>query len=561
MSEKKTASVEAEVTRVLELERARLVALLETAPFAVVVYEGREKRVMLSNPRHAEMVGGRHELGKPLLETMPEIAGQPIVAMLDEIYQTGATRTVRGFLVKLERDGVLQDCWFDITSQPMRNLEGEITGVLSSAVEVTEHVRARQQVEAAEERARQAVGRLELLSQASSIFMKAELHLGGLVQMLADQIVPQLAEACSVVLLSKDAENLDLAGWKHTNQVAQEQMLSVIAALPLRVGEGIAGQLIKNNSSVFLPVIDRALWKDRGPEFLAFVERFPIGSLIAVPLRTARVAFGALTAMRSPSQPPFTLDDRDLLEEIGNRASMAIESAQRFSEAKAAVRLRDDFLAIASHELRTPLTSLQLQLEGALHVLNKGEGDAKMGRRLDTANRQVDRLAKLVDNLLDVSRLSIGRLVLDREDVDLGVLVQETAERQTSAAQAAGCHLVLSTGTPVRGSWDRTRIEQVITNLLTNAFKYGPGKPIELTVEKYASRARLTVRDHGMGVRDDDRERIFRRFERAVSSSNYGGLGLGLYISKQIAEAHGGTIEVDPRIRDGACFIVELPHG
>lgn len=528
---------------------ATISTLLETAPFAVVVYEGPERRVTLSNPRHNEMVGGRHELGKPLLESMPEIAGQPIIAMLDHTYQTGETTTVRAFAVQLMRDGVLQDCYFDITSQPMRDADGKITGVLNSAVEVTDHVRARQ--------------RIEFLSQVSSAFVQAELDRDSLVPVLVDQIVPSWAEACSVVLRLSDG-SLELAGWKHANPIAEAKMRELIAKEPGVLSSGLAARMMKAEGTLFLPKIDpEVTWRGRSPAFMDFVAQHPLGSLISVPLRTGRAVFGALTAIRPPSARTMTHEDKALLEEIANLASLAIETAQRYAETRAAVRLRDDFLAIASHELRTPLTSLQLQLEAASHTLERDESpvNPKLSRKLETANRQVARLSKLVDNLLDVSRISLGKLKLELEDLDVSEVVREAAERQWSAAQAVGCGLSVKTEPGIKGRWDRVRIEQVLTNLLTNALKYGAGKPVEVSIERHGERARIVVRDYGLGVRPEDRARIFDRFERAVPSANYGGLGLGLYISKQIVEAHGGTIDVSSVPDQGATFTVELPYG
>jgi signal transduction histidine kinase len=175
------------------------------------------------------------------------------------------------------------------------------------------------------------------------------------------------------------------------------------------------------------------------------------------------------------------------------------------------------------------------------------------------ARKAVSRLADLVEAVLDVSRIMLGKLVLHREEMDLGEAVAEVVARHQALAERAGCALELTAGQPVRGRWDRVRMEQVVTNLLSNAIKFGDGKPIHLAVGASAGVATLTVRDHGPGIAPEDVGRILQRFERGVSHQRYGGLGLGLYLAGQIAQEHGGSIEVSSPPGDGAIFRVRLP--
>lgn len=235
-----------------------------------------------------------------------------------------------------------------------------------------------------------------------------------------------------------------------------------------------------------------------------------------------------------------------------------------------AVRDREEFLSIASHELRTPLTALHLQMDSLLRTLaRRPEEGLASGRALEriersarTASTQVTRLTKLVDELLDVSRVAAGRLVLEREPVDLAVLAREVAARFDPLMQEAGCALEVHAPGSVIGLWDRARLDLVISNLLSNAIKYGPNQPVSLTVEGGDEVGRLIVRDRGIGIPPEAQARIFERFERAVSTRNYGGFGLGLWIAREVIAAHGGTIQVHsaPKAREGATFIVELPR-
>jgi PAS domain S-box-containing protein len=223
-----------------------------------------------------------------------------------------------------------------------------------------------------------------------------------------------------------------------------------------------------------------------------------------------------------------------------------------YVEAREAVRARDEFLTVAAHELRTPLTSLRLQVQRAAR-----EEDAPDAARLTF--RSVERLCRLADQLLDVSRMAGGQMALQFEQADLLGIVQETAARLREEAARNGSDIqVLSSG-PVRADCDPLRIEQVVENLLTNAIKYGRGKPIEVSVSALDRSASVTVRDHGIGVRAEEQARIFEQFARAVSVRKYGGLGLGLFLSRQIVEAHGGSIRVSSVPGSGATFSVEFP--
>ena len=225
-------------------------------------------------------------------------------------------------------------------------------------------------------------------------------------------------------------------------------------------------------------------------------------------------------------------------------------AAELYVEAREAVRARDEFLTVAAHELRTPLTTLRIESQRLARARSEGAPGLL---------RSVERLCKLIEQLLDVSRLEGGKIPLHFERADLRAAVQEAAARLRTEAERAGCSLEVRGDVSIQADFDPLRLEQVVSNLLTNAIKYGPGKPIEVTVARDVRNARILVRDHGIGVAKEQQGRIFERFARAVSVREYGGLGLGLYISRQIAEAHGGSIEVQSAPGEGATFVVEFP--
>jgi PAS domain S-box-containing protein len=233
-------------------------------------------------------------------------------------------------------------------------------------------------------------------------------------------------------------------------------------------------------------------------------------------------------------------------------------TARRRSEE--AVRVRDEFIAIATHELRTPLTTLRLQTDSLAHLLRAGRLDEERARgKLELVRRQIDRLDALVGDLVDVTRLTAGRLELSAEPFDLGELAREVGQRFADELARAGCELVLECERELVGSWDRFRIDQVITNLVTNAMKYGRGKPIEIAVRRRDGKAELSVRDQGVGIAQADQGRIFEQFERASSGRLVGGLGLGLWIAHRIVSASGGSIAVESALGAGARFTVTLP--
>jgi PAS domain S-box-containing protein len=249
----------------------------------------------------------------------------------------------------------------------------------------------------------------------------------------------------------------------------------------------------------------------------------------------------------------FAKVTRDLTERL-----RAEQEQIRLAHAEEAVRLRDEFLSIAAHELRTPLSAVQLQLQSLLE--RPGGLDARTRTKVERALRSGERLVTLVETLLDVSRISTGSFTLNPTRFSLGSAVEDVVERFREHAVRASSPVSVRVEGPVTGLWDRLRIEQLITNLLTNSLKYAQGSPVELSVQGTESEVVLTVSDSGPGIPASEWDRIFRRFERAAPITNYGGLGLGLYVARQIVEAHGGAIQIAQLRPEGAHFVIRLPR-
>lgn len=259
----------------------------------------------------------------------------------------------------------------------------------------------------------------------------------------------------------------------------------------------------------------------------------------------------------------LTEDETTLAEDIAYRVASALENAGLYFKAEAAIRLRDEFLSIASHELRTPLTPLKIRVQQMQRLLDsRGQDDIpaeQLNKTVQTCHRQIERLSKLIEDLLDISRISRGKLSLYPEDFDFAELIRDILTRFSGQLESAGCVVTAHLDSPLAVHLDLSRTEQVIVNLLTNAIKYAPAKPIEITARAMGDEVEFTVQDHGIGIAEEDQARIFQRFERAVSSNHFGGLGLGLYIVSQILTASGGRISVSSKPSEGATFVVRMP--
>ena len=250
------------------------------------------------------------------------------------------------------------------------------------------------------------------------------------------------------------------------------------------------------------------------------------------------------------------------IEDITRRKALEEERAVLLAEAQEALRLREEFLSVASHELRTPLTPLSLKLQlllrearahPALPFASRAQALAESGQQ------QVQRMTRLIDDLLDASHLGTGSLALSLEDVDLAALVREVARRFEPVALRAGCALEVDAPAPVVGRWDAHRLEQVVASLLSNALKFGAGRPVLLRVEAEGGLARLTVRDEGIGIASEQLPHIFDRFTRAVSDKHYGGMGLGLFLTRHVVRSLGGEARAESTPGQGATFTVQLP--
>ena len=378
---------------------------------------------------------------------------------------------------------------------------------------------------------------IKLLADASEL-LASSLDQGVIAERLVRFVIGSVAEVAAIGLVSED-ERVRWIASAHVDNALESVARDAVLQLQPDTDSALASAIRSAR-----PAISDL---DAG----AAARKLGVMSSIWVPLATFGRVYGVLW-LAEPSR--YTEDDLTLATELGHRLALALENALLYGQAQDAIQLRDDFLVVAAHELKTPLTPLLLQLDSLEH-----HASDKMRERIAHATRQAQRLARLVESIVDVTRMSKGQFDLDLGDVDLLEVVQRVVEAHASEAKRAGVELVIHAKHAVRGRWDGARLEQVVGNLLSNAIKFGARRPVEITLDTQDDTALLVVRDHGIGIPLADIQRVFGQFERAVPTNHYGGLGLGLYITRHLVEAHGGSVSVATDVGSGSTFTVKLP--
>lgn len=503
----------------------------KTHPLAAAVRAGRSVTVEVDDAMLQSVAHDQRHL--TILRSLP-IASMLEAPLLVRGHALGVLSLSRG-----QRGGWTPD---DVL------LAGEVARRAAVAVDNARLFEAEQRARQRAEEARQRT--LRLLSVTEGLEGALEPRQVATV-ILQRGLVPADAAGAAVMLIEPGANMIQALAWAGYDEAV---MKGPLWRIPLDLPVPIA-HAARTGETVLLS--NREEWASRFT--ITPIAASQHNSWATIPLSIAGRRIGAL-GVSYANERVFTTEDREILQGLASQCAQALQRAQLFSAehaaraaAEAAVRAREEFLSIASHELRTPLTPLTLQLG----VLRKN-APAELSPGIETAQRQTERLIRLVSNLLDVSRLGLGTLQLDRAPMDLWPLVQALPERFSYESRRQGCPISVEGG-PLEGSWDGPRIEQVFANLVSNAVKYGSGRPVQVKLWRDGETACFSVADQGIGIAAGDQERIFGRFERAVSAQQFGGLGLGLYISREIVAAHGGRISVQSEPGKGATFVVALP--
>lgn len=386
------------------------------------------------------------------------------------------------------------------------------------------------------------------------------LELSTTVERVAALPVPRIADGCELVLLDQEG-GIGPSFIAHDDPNVAERAREMRRLFPLRLGtEHGPGRVLFTSQAELIPCTDDETWRNvvQSDDHTRMLSSLGIRSYLGVPLRARGRLLGMMSLVITRSPRQFGARDLELAEDLASRAALALDNAALYRRAQETIA----FTGAAAHEVRSPLSALQLQAELLARRAEREVVDRQaLLQTISRIQHQGERLSRLVASLLDVSQINAGRLRIEPEPgVELGTIVRDVAARLQPEFMHAGSALEVHAPAPVTGRWDRTRLEQVVTNLLTNAVKYGRGAPVEVRVEVDERRARLAVRDHGIGIAAEDQARIFDSYERAVASGGFKGHGLGLWITRRMVRAMGGDVRVSSRPGQGALFVVDVPR-
>lgn len=492
------------VTDVSHQTRSDIYSLLMHAPVGVVIFKGEKFKIEMLNNLARRSVENRDITGMNLEEAVPLIKGSVVMQKINEVYHDGSSQKVPEWPITFTKeDGTNETRYLDLIYHPWKDFDGKIIGVLHMGIDVTERILAQKQTDASENRFR-----------------------------TFSESMPQMAFMADVhgSITYYNQRWFDYTGFRQGQSLGWDWQ-------PVQHPEDLQRTIDTWTHSIQTGETYQIEYRLRRFDG---VYRWHLGR--AVPVRDERGSiFGWLGT---------NTDIHD----------------QKITEAhlENALNIRDEFLSIASHELRTPITSLKLQSQLISRAIMKGDGKLLTNEKINDYAHQtsetVNRLSRLIDDMMDVSRISTGKIQLERIELNLGAMVNETLhlmENQFHEAEVVLPHIEIAND--VIGFWDKYRIQQVLINLLTNGIRYGRKKQLTVKVWKENKKAFFSVIDQGIGIASKDIHRIFGRFERGIAASEVSGMGLGLYITQQLVEAHDGKISVTSSQNQGSEFKVELP--
>lgn len=557
--------IAAEHSEELEKSTEYLDSLLDHIPMTVFVKDAKDLRFTHLNKAGEELLGfDRSELiGRSDFDFFPKeqaehftqvdkdvIAGKQVVDTKEELIQTKhrGTRILHTKKIPLfGKDG---------NPQYLLGVSEDITDKKNSEEEMMRMVKE----EAALKEREIATAKDIFLAKVSTL-LSTTLDYNETLHMVANLAVTALGDWCTISMINDEGQ-FERAAGAHADKKKTPLIEEYMSKYPpdsrvYAVTDSSYYNYQISNSEL------KAMVKDQRQ--MELLLELGANSSMIVPIRARGKVRGSLAFVAGTSKPNFSALDLALAEDLGRRAGIAIENALLYSAAQSAIRARDEFVSIASHELKTPITSLKMQLQMMLRGINVEKNQApspeKLLKALTSSTKQIDRLTVLIEDLLDVTRIETGKLTYKFEKVDLSLMVKEIMDRYAEEAKYAKTEFKQNLQENVFSFCDRYRIEQVFINLLSNAIKYGANNPIEVTVTSEPGKAIIIVKDQGLGIAKEMQGKIFERFERAISSTNISGLGLGLYITKQIIDAHQGSIEVESDLKVGSTFKVCLPTG
>jgi PAS domain S-box-containing protein len=402
---------------------------------------------------------------------------------------------------------------------------------------------------------------LHYLSEASKT-LASSLNYHDTLKAVAALGVPEICDWCAVDVL-EDNGTINRLAVAHIDPKKVKWAWDLYKKDPPRMDKpsGVT-QVLTTGESVFIPVVtdEMLVANAKNPEELALLRKINFASVMIIPLVVEGKSFGALTFVSTESKRHFSQADLSVAEEVANRAALAIHNARLFTDSQNAIAIRDEFISVASHELKTPVTSLKMYTQIVLRQLEK-QNDQILTNPVSKMNAQIDKLTMLINDLLNISKIQLGKLEFNEESFDLQTVLEDTIESVQPSTQT---HTISLKGNIKKQVWgDKDRINQVITNLLTNAIKYSPqADKVQVIISEQKDKALVTVKDFGIGIEPEQQKKIFNRFYRVsgLEEKTFPGLGIGLYISSEIIRRHGGKISVSSVKGKGSEFSFTLPY-
>ncbi|GIV95496.1 MAG: sensor histidine kinase [Herpetosiphonaceae bacterium] len=548
--------------------------LLDHAPIGIIAVD-TQGTIFAWNRKAGEILERteRDALGLPLAQLFPAPMRDELLSFIDTGLSTSEEQPPRIF-ERVTAAGEQQ--FVEITTAALTGNDGEpgalvlfadVTARVIAERERAEALRLRDELlhreQAARAEAEAAQRRFAFLAEAGSNLISS-LDYQERLQTLARLAVPFLADWCIVDIIEHDGtiSRVAVAAALHEKEALLHELRQRYpptwdspqpAAVALRSGKPL---LIRTLSAESLAAMTRDI------AHLEIIRSLDPRSAMAVPLIARNDIIGAITFALSESGRIYGPEDLSFAEELARRTAIAVDNARLYSEAQQALRIRDQFLSIAAHELKTPVTALL----GYAQLLQrragrKGDMDERNSRALRALYEQAHRLHRLIVSLLDLSRIQLGQLIIERQIVDLAGLAQRIAE-ETQAISSRHIFQVKITSAPLLVEGDELRLEQVLLNLLHNAIKYSPeGGTITLRVERKGHQVEIAISDQGIGIPSDALPHLFDRFFRAGNADRqqFAGMGLGLFVVKEIVTLHGGTISVSSKEGQGSTFTIQLP--
>lgn len=447
------------------------------------------------------------------------------------------------------KDGVIR--WVQGSGMPFYNAEGEVVRILGTEIDITER--------------KEHEDDQKFIAHISEI-LSSSFDYKNNIQRVLDLAVEKYFDGASVYEIKNGTEKISIA--VANNDQAKLDAHRKLVSDHLEVVRSESNQLLNKlmaDREFFSEDFEQVLRSSGFPEnYVEAAGKLEIKSIFLTYLQ-GKAMLNGIAGFNIRHKTGKTFDERrkKLAREISYRISNAIENSVLYHKSQEAIRARDEFLSIASHELKTPLQSLTLQNEMRKRLITRGAQSAldkdDLQRALEMDHRQLRRINRLIDDMLDISRIRNAKLSIQKESFNLMTLLNDMHERMRPQFEAVGCEYRSELPAELIVHADSYRLEQVFVNLFVNAMKYGAGKPIVVRAKKTDKLAIIEVEDHGPGIREEDLERIFLRFERAVTGNEVTGLGLGLYIAREIMELHRGRVYARSSLGRGSTFVLELP--